>query len=451
MPDDLHESLTDLLAQEGIDRDRLREIVAFIDPVDLAEFLEDLNLDDRVRLFDVLDADRAARVMEALPHDLRVALVDHLGEERMSAVVQKMSADAVADIIDHLPAHRETAILERVEREHRQEIEALRKYSPTTAGGLMTTDYVAVREDFTAAQTLKAIQGAVNEDTIDYAYVTDADDRLVGVCSTRAILRAAPETSVRDFMRRDLQFVGATVDQEEVAQIVRKYDLRAIPVVDGTLKLIGIVTQARILDVIHQEAGEDIAKMAGASRIHPLHASIGQRLRSRVPSLSVALGLEMVIALEMKAYGGTLEHLALAYFVPIIMAMGGSVGVQTSTLVVRGLATGELTVARGLRVALVELFVGLATGLVAGVVTGTLAFVMEVRGPAPMMLALIVFVSMAISLTVAAVVGTLTPLAIQRMRGDPAVASGPFVTCLNDLVNVTLYLTIATLLLTRSA
>jgi len=450
MPDDLHQSLIDLLASEGIDRERLREIIAFIDPLDLAEFLEDLDPDDRVRIFEVLEPERAARVMEAVPHDLRVGIVDRLGEERLSAVVDRLSADAVADIIDHLPAHREKSILAKVEREHREDIEALRRHAPKSAGGLMTTNYVAVPENFTAAETLKAIQGAVDADTIEYIYVVDADDRLVGVCSMRGVLRAAPDAPVNTLMHREVQFVGATMDQEEVAKIVQKHGLRAIPVVDGSLKMIGVVTQARILDVIHQEAGEDMMKMAGAGHIHPVHASFAARLKGRMPSLGVALTLELMIALVMKAYGGTLANLALAYFVPVIMAMGGSVGIQSSTMVVRGLATGELTVGRGLRVAFIEMFVGLATGLLAGVATGLLAYVMEMRGPAPLMLAFIVFLSMAISLTVAVVVGTLTPLALQRMKFDPAVASGPFVTCLNDLVNVTLYLTIATFLITRA-
>jgi len=450
MPDgDLHESLTDLLASDGIDRERLREIVAFIGPVDLAEFLEDLDLEDRVRIFDVLDAERAARVLEALPHDPRVQLVDRIGEQRLSEVVEKMSPDAVADIIDHLPAHREQAILDKVEEQHRRRIETLRKYSPTVAGGLMTTNYVAVPENFTAAETLKAIQGAVNADTIEYIYVVDGDDRLVGVCSIRGILRAAAETPVSELMRRDVHFVGATVDQEEVAKIVQKYDLKALPVIDNTMKLIGVVTQARVLEVIHQEAGEDIAKLAGAAHLDPVHAPVFKRVRLRLPWLLTAMCIELGLAWVMSLYDKTLAANVLTYFIPIIMAMGGNVGLQSSTSVVRGLATGTIGSGRAWRVLGAEAAAGNLIGLLCGVCTGAMALLMSLgRGPA-LKLSLIVAGSMVTSITIAAAVGTLIPFILNRLRKDPAIASGPFITAFNDMLNVTIYLTLATLLLTR--
>ncbi len=452
MPDDgsdLQQSLTDLLASEGIDEARLRELLAFFDPIDLAEFLEDVDLNDRVRLFCVLDPERGARVLEALPHDPRVQLVDAIGEEKLSAVVDHMSPDTVADVIDHLPAHREKSLMEKIDSGHRDEIEALRKYPARSAGGLMTTNFVCVPENFTAAEVLKALQGAVNAETIEYIYVVDSGERLVGVCSIRAILRAAVEARVADLMHRDVQFVGATVDQEEVAQIVQKYTLKAIPVVDNFMKLIGVVTQARILEVIHQEAGEDIMKLAGAGDLDPVHATVLKRVRLRLPWLVAAMTIELGLAWVMSFYDSTLAANVLTYFIPIIMAMGGNVGLQSSTSIVRGLATGSIGGGRVLRVLSAEASTGVVIGLICGTCTGLMALLMSMRGAKALQLTLIVSGSMLTSITIAAVVGTLIPFALHKMKRDPAIASGPFITAFNDMLNVTIYLTLATLFISR--
>jgi magnesium transporter len=204
-----------------------------------------------------------------------------------------------------------------------------------------------------------------------------------------------------------------------------------------------------ILAVVRQEANEDIMKLAGAEHVHPVHAPFFDRLKARMPWLGAAMALELMIAWIMKGYesAGTLQHLALAYFIPVIMAMGGSVGLQSATMVVRGLATGELTVKKGFRVVVSEVRVGLTIGLLAGIVTGAMAYLMASH--IPFRLGMIVFASMTISITVAATVGAFTPLLLERMNIDPAVASGPFITALNDVVNVTIYLTMATVFILK--
>lgn len=450
-PADLHQSLTDLLAADGIDQDRLRELTAFFHPVDLAEFLEDLSLDDRTRIFGLLDPERAARVLEALPHDPRVALVDRVGEDKLSPVIDRMSADAVADIIDHLPAHKEKAVLNKVGAEHRRRIETLRRFASNTAGGLMTKNYVSVRDGLTAGATLKTIQGAIDAETTEYVYVTDETDRLAGVCSIRAVLRARPETLISSVMTQDVQFVGAGMDQEEVAKIVQKYGFKAIPVVDNMMKLIGVVTQARILDVVHQEAGEDLMKVVGAGDLDPLHAPISRRVGLRLPWLLPALAIELALAWVLRGYDSLLRELTtLAFFIPVIMAMGGNVGLQASTTVVRGLATGTIGAGRVFRVFLAEFKAGLVIGLICGALTGPMCYIMHVGRERALQMGVIVFVSMVTSITLASGMGTLLPFTLHRMKRDPAVASGPFITAFNDMLNVTLYLTLATLLMWKS-
>jgi magnesium transporter len=443
-------TLQQLLEDEGIGPDRLREMLEMVHPVDLAEDLDDLDLQDRVRVFETLSPAHAAHVLEAMPHEARVKLIDAIGEERLSAVIDAMSADVVADVIDHLPAHKEQRLLEKIDAEHRQDIRELQKHPPNTAGGRMTKNFVAVPEDFTAGQVMKALQGAVTVDTVPNLYITDPDGRLVGVCGLGSLLRHPPEAPVADFMRRDLRFVGPSLDQEEVARMARRYNLRAVPVVEADMRLVGVVTLDNLLDVVHEEANEDVMKLAGVEHTHPLHAPFLQRLKARMPWLAAAMALELVIAWIMKGYGHTLEKMALAYFIPVIMAMGGSVGLQSATLVVRGLATGELNVGRGMRVVLAELRVGFVIGLLAGLVTGVMALVMEMRNAEAVQLGLIVLASMTLSIAIAATFGAVTPLVLHRLKVDPAVASGPFITAVNDVVNVTIYLTIATLLIVQT-
>lgn len=442
--------LTEILAQEGIDPATLREVLSAVHPVDLAELLDDVDLDNRVRIFEVLDTDRAAQTLAAMPHDYKVELVDRMGEQRLADVIDRMPDYAVADIIDHLPAHKEKSVLSKMEAEKRDDVRQLREYPPNTAGGRMTRNFVTVPDTFTAGETIKAIQGAVDSHTVDFIYVADDANRLMGVISLPKLMIHPPEEPVSRFMRKEVTFVGPTVDQEEVAKLAQKYRLRAVPVVDSDMKMLGVVTLQDIIDVIKTEANEDIMKMAGADHVDPLRASLLARLRARAPWLAAAMTLELGLAWIMKAYDGTIDARALAYFIPIIMAMGGNVGLQSSTTVVRGLATGDLGPGKLLRVVMSESRVGVALGACAGLITGAMAWLMNLGDVQALMMAGIVTASMAISMSVAATMGAVAPIVIHRFKYDPAVASGPFITAINDVVNVTLYLTVAALLIAKA-
>jgi magnesium transporter len=445
------ESLAKMLEDEGIGPERLRETLELVHPVDLAEDLEDLDLEDRVKVFAVLKPEQAASVLGAMAHESRVALVDAIGEERLTAVIDAMAADVVADVIDHLPAHREKAILDKLDVEHRQDIQELSKHAANTAGGRMTKNYVSVPEDFTAGQTLKALQGAVTAETVSNLYVVDAAGRLAGVAGLGNLLRHPPEALVGTFMRKDIHFVSADLDQEEVAKIARKYNLRAVPVVEGDRKLVGVVTLASLLDVVHEEANEDVMKIAGAGG-DPLAAGLTARVMSRLPWLMAAMGIELVLALVMKGFEQTLQMVvALASFIPIIMAMGGNVGLQSSTTVVRGLATGDITPAKAMRIVFAEFRVGVLIGLLCGASTALVAYAIHLRSVQVAQLTLIVFISMVSSITIAATIGALIPFVLHRLKRDPAVASGPFITAFNDMMNVVIYLTLATLLIRQVA
>lgn len=444
------ENLTELLAQEGLDPETLRTCLAALHPVDLAELLDDVDLENRVRIFEVMETDQAAQVLAAMPHDYKVELVDRMGEERLAGVIDRMPDYAVADIIDHLPAHKEKSVMAKLEAQKASDVKQLREHDPHTAGGRMTRNFVAVPDTFTAGETIKAIQGSVDSHTVDFVYVVDDAGRLLGVTSLPKLMIHGPETLVSSFMRRDITFVGPTMDQEEVAKLAQKYRLRAVPVLDNDMKLVGVVTLQDIIDVIRHEANEDIMKMAGAGHVDPLRTPFLKRLKARAPWLATAMILELILAWIMKAYGGSVELDALAYFIPIIMAMGGNVGLQSSTTIVRGLATGDIAGGKTVRLVLSEFLLGSTLGVLAGLVTGAMALLMNLGSSQAAAHGTIVFASMTMSISIAATLGTLTPLVIHRFKFDPAIASGPFITAINDMVNVTIYLTIATFLISKA-
>jgi magnesium transporter len=451
MPEDSPATLAQMLEDEGLEPARLREILEPIHPVDLADAVEELGADDQARVLETLGPSRAAAVLEALPAPTRAAIIDRAGEDRLMGVIDAMSPKAVAEIIDHLPAHKELAMISKLEGEQREEIEDRLQYEPRTAGAKMTRNYVAVPENFTAGQALHAIQGAVNSETVSNLYMVDENDHIVGVSGLGSLMTHSPETPMAEFMRREVHFVGVNVDQEEVARTARKYRLKAVPVVDNEMRLVGVVTLRDLLEVVHEEANEDVMSVAGAGHVHPVLSTVRARVRGRLPWLACALVIELILAWILSGHEDMLRQVAaLTFFIPVIMAMGGNVGLQSSTMVVRGLATGDITAGKVVRVVLKETQSGLILGGLCGLVTGLTAWGIISRGAAIHM-ALIVTFCMVVSVSIASTIGASIPFILHRLKRDPASASGPFITAFNDMLNVTIYLALASLLLSMGA
>ncbi len=451
MPDDESElpgSLADILEREGLDREALRRCLALVHPVDLAELLDDVDLEDRIRIFDVLEAAFAAQVLAAMPHEYKIELVDKIGEEKLGPVIDRMPDYAVADIIDRLPAHREAKLLAKLDEEHADDIHRLRQYDEHTAGGRMTRNFVAVPGTFTAGEVIKAIQGSVDSHTVDFIYVVDDEGRLRGVASLPKLMVHAPEDLIKDFMRSDVTFVGPTMDQEEVAQIAQKYHLRHVPVVDNDMKLLGVVTLQDIMDVIQHEASEDMMKMAGSAMVDSLQTPTFKRFKLRLPWLFLTLGGELFIALVItKVFRKTLESAAvLAAFMPAIMATGGNVGLQSTTLIIRGLGMGTIRTGMVLRVMMSELRLGIMLGVTCGAAAAAAAMILERSHGQVFKLGIAIFTAMISATCATSIVGALEPLLLHRLKLDPATACGPFVTMFNDLFGTTIYFLIAMLL-----
>jgi magnesium transporter len=441
-------SLAELLEQEGLDRDTLRTVLASVHPVDLAELLDDVDLEDRIRVFEMLDPEIAAQVLAAMPHDYKVELVDKMGEEKLGAVIDKMPDNAVADIIDHLPHHKEKKVFLNVDTAKAADIQALRQYPPNTAGGRMTRNFVAVTADTTARQVIQSIQGAVDPHTVDFIYVTDEHDHLKGISSLARLMLHKPDEKLGDFMRKEISFVGPNTDQEEVAQLAQKYRIRAVPVVDADMKMLGVVTLQDIVEVIQQEASEDMHKMAGSVVVDTLTTPTMTRYRMRLPWILLTLGGELFIAVVIsKVFGNTLKNAAiLAAFMPAITAAGGNVGLQSTTLIVRGLGMGTIRVGQFLRVLWTEFRLGLLLGLTCGAVAAGVAMGLEHNYDSVGKLGIAVFLAMVSATCATSLVGAIEPMVLHRMKFDPATACGPFVTMFNDLFGTSVYFLIATLL-----
>lgn len=448
MSDDANPNLAELLEQDGLSRDTLRSVLTSVHPVDLAEALDDVDLENRVRVFELLEPDAAAQVLTAMPHDYKVELVDRIGEEKLGAVIDKMPDNAVADIIDHLPLHKEKKVLVNVDTAKAADIQALRQYPANSAGGRMTRNFVTVTPETTAREVIQEIQGAVDPHTVDFIYVVDKEGHLLGISSLARLMLHKPDEPIGGFMRKEISFVGPETDQEEVAKLAQKYRIRAVPVVGPDLKMLGVVTLQDIVEVIQQEASEDMHKMAGSVVVDSLTTPTFVRYRMRLPWIMLTLGGELFIAIVIsKIFGDTLQRAAiLAAFMPAITAAGGNVGLQSTTLIVRGLGMGTIRTGQFLRVLWTELRLGMLLGVTCGLAAAGVAMIIEIKYPSVIKLGIAVFLAMVSATGATSIVGAVEPMVLHRLKFDPATACGPFVTMFNDLFGTSVYFLIATLL-----
>ncbi len=424
----------------------LRRIVEKTHPADLAAIFQELNDLEQGRLFQVLiQAGLAGDVLSELDQEVLQDLVESLSDEELAEILSAMDADDAADLLALLPEERRSGILSAMDMEDSEDIGKLLGYPEDSAGGIMTSSFFALGEGVTVQEAIQAIQGAEEAETVFYVYVVDEEGRLVGVVSLRQLITSPPTATLRQIMNRDVIRVHVTTDQEQVARIVAKYDLLAIPVVDDQEHLVGIITVDDVIDVLREEATEDVFKMAGTSQEELVYGNkVLPIVRIRMPWLVVNLFGGILTGTILWWFRATVEEIiALVSFVPVITAMGGNVGTQSSSILVRAFATGRVDFGN-LRAHLwKEVRVGLLLGIVCGCLVGLAAVIWHRNA----YLGLVVGVSMVAAMTVAATMGTLAPAVFRKLNIDPAVASGPFVTTANDITGILIYLGTATLFL----
>ncbi len=422
----------------------LAALVSGAHPADLAGALRELELPEQVTVLRQLPAEAAGAVLYEMDDDRRLALVEALGQGEVSRILDEMPPDDAADVVEALPEEQASQILDRMPPAEAEEIQELLQYGESTAGGIMTPEFVAVHEDMTVAQALEHLRKAVTREGVFHVYVVDSHDHLVGVVPLRRLITADPATPVHAIRRPDVISVSAETDQEEVARLVTKHSLLAVPVVSRDNRLLGTITVDDVIDVIHEEATEDIHHLGGVSADETIFDPAGKVVRRRLFWLLVNLPTAVLAATVVGLFEPSIQALAaLAVFMPIVAGMGGNAGIQTFTVIVRAIALGDLTVANTRKVLLREAVIGLANGAGTGLVAGVIAYFWK----GDPLLGFILGLAMITNMLVAALAGTLVPVALKLLRVDPAVASGVVVTTFTDCSGFLSFLGLATLFL----
>lgn len=421
----------------------LAKLLAKSHPADIAHLFRYLDLKEQRILFNLIDgAEKSADVLAELDHAVGAQLLEQLDKETITEVLQEMSSDDAADIIGNMPDDLADAILDIMHDEDSEEIEHLLQYNEDTAGGIMSTEIFWLKEDVTAENAIKALQHDKEAEMVFYLYVVNEARQLVGVLSLRQLLTVSPDKKLSEIMTTDVLSVRTDMDQEEVARMVEKYNILAVPVVDEMNTLKGIITVDDIIDVIRQEATEDIYKMAGASEEELLYGYKAFKIaRLRLPWLLVNLFGGVATGYLMWLFKVTLkEVIALISFIPVITGMGGNVGGQSATIMVRGFATGRIDFTMLRQVFFKEVRVGMIMGSVCGFTIGLVAWLWH-GNP---YLGLVVGLAMIVAMIVAASMGVIAPAAFKRLGIDPAIASTPFVQTANDITGILIYFATAT-------
>ena len=440
----LVESIKRLIRRNA--RTNLRNIVNRTHPADLSIVFPSLSLGNQRLLFNLVeDIEQKGILFRELDKDTFLELIGELEIDQVVRVLENMPTDDAADIVGQLPEELSTGILQKMAKEGSEQVEGLLRYEDDTAGGIMVPDFIALGEEMSAKDAIKSLQKEHSDVEMPfYLYVVDDYGHLVGVSSLRQLVVVPPEKPLKEFMTSDVISVRTEMDQEEVAKIVARYDILAVPVVDESNKLVGIVTVDDVIDIFRAEATEDILKMAGAGEEFVETKSVLKSTRIRLPWLFASCVGGIFAFFVIGRYEDSLAKVAyLAAFIPVIMGMGGNIGTQSSTIVVRGLATGRIHIRDIWKVVSKELAIGMILGVVYGLLIATVA---QLRY-GTVAVALAVALAVVSSMSIAALVGSMVPMLFERINVDPAVATGPFVTTAIDIISVSIYFSIATALL----
>jgi magnesium transporter len=433
------------------DPGELTELLEEIHDEDLADLLQLLEDEEAAQVLKSLRAEDAAPILERLDEDTQEAMVEQLGVESIAPILSEMSADERTDLIEGLPEDVGDTLLETLEKvdpEAAAEVEALAKWPEDSAGGLMTTDYVSVVGlEPTVADVIELVRRVGQDaETVYYVYVIDDARRLLGVVSLRDLLLASPSTCLGEVLTENVYAVRPETDQEEVARHMAKYDFSALPVVDADRKLLGVITVDDVIDVLTQEQSEDVQRLGA---IEPIEAGYFQTdfwtfIRKRVTWLSVLFVGEFFTGSALRHYDAVIEAVAkLSYYVPMLISTGGNSGSQSSTLIIRGLATGDLKISDWWRIFQRELGQGLVLGLLLAII-GMARIWMWGDGVEFM---ITVGATLVLIVVLGCTVGSMLPLLLRRIGLDPATSSTPFVASVIDVFGIMAYFNVASYVL----
>ena len=416
---------------------KLQDLISDLHVADIAEILEELSITDAQFLYQFIAEEKSAEILVELDNDLREDLLaDLTAKEIAEEVIDNLETDDAADVIGELSEEKQEEVLSHIEdQEHASDISDLLSYAEDTAGGLMAKELIKVNENWNTLQCLREMRKqAEHVKQVHTIYVVDNNDVLLGSMSLRRLLLTETNTPIKEILKTEIISVKATEDDEVVANIMNKYDLVVLPVVDDMNRLIGRITIDDVMDVVKEEAEKDYQMASGISEDVEASDSVWALTRARLPWLLIGmigglLGAAVIGVFDIR------ENFELAFFIPLIAAMGGNVGVQSAAIVVQGLANDSLKMDNIFQKLVKELGVGLLNGIICSLIILAAAFGLNYG----LELSLTVSISLLAVIVFAALFGTFVPLTLEKYEIDPALATGPFITTVNDVLGLFIY------------
>lgn len=436
---------------EGQEWEAVRALLGEVHPADIADVLDRLEPDQRLKAFALLESEVASEVLDEAGPEATRTLMGGIDPQQLSQLLEEMPMDDAAELLEELRAEEIRELLELMEPAEAKEVGAALAYPEDSAGRLMSEKFVRVRRPWTVQETLESLRGVdPDAELFYYLYAVDEEDRLVGVLPLRSLLTASPGQTIRELIEPEVISVSVTTDREEVARVVAKYDFLAVPVVDESQRLVGIVTVDDVVDILAEESTEDIQLLGGSQPLDEPYTATGvlEMVRKRVFWLLLLFVGGIATASVLRYFEAELTRLiALAFFVPLLIGTGGNSGSQAVTLVVRALALGEIGLGDARRVMARELATGLILGLLVAAVGFAYAFWLSRDLNFTRNLALTVAISMVAIVTWANLVGSVVPLAARKVGLDPAVLSAPLISTVVDATGLFIYFTVAGVIL----
>lgn len=444
--------------REIIDDENIQQLKEALDDyhsADLADIFSELKSEERILCFKNIEEEKAADMIEYLSPQLQVELLGEIDEETASRIISKLPHDSAADVLGDMEDQESETYLDRLPDKFSAEVRELLTYNEDTAGGIMTPVVMTVNVDMTVEEVLSSVRIQAEEENMElyYIYVVDKQNHLLGVISLRKLLTSSVNQKVEDIMITDIVRLHVDDYQDYIADIFMKYQYNAMPVVDLYNRLKGMITWDDVQDIVEEETTEEIYTSSGIStdvvdEDEILSGNISKAIRARTPWLFITLIGEFIAVQVGNHFGSTLHAVPIiAIFMPLLAGLGGNIGTQSITLMVRGLSTGQVTLSSAFKHIFREMFVGLFIGSIFGILVSLVTWGWRDN----VYLGLVVGLSMLINMTMATVIGTFTPFALKSLKIDPAVASGPVIATTIDVLGLTVYFTLVTIFLAKIA
>ena len=426
----------------------IKQILNKMNDYDIAEIFEDLPTTEQLKIFRLLQKDIAADVFSYMETDTQSKLITLLSEKEAVDIINDMASDDAADLMDEIPANVVSRLLNKVDPEARRDINGLLNYPDDSAGSIMTTEYMDLKEENTIEDAIKKIKREYDDkETIDICFVTDKSRKLIGTVKLKDLVLNDEDKLIKEIMDDDIMSVNTLMDQEKVAQIIQDYDLTSIPVVDSENKLVGIITIDDVVDIIEEEATEDIEKMAAITPTEKpyLKLNVLDLYKSRIPWLLLLMISATFTGKIIQHYEAALaSYVVLTSFIPMLMDTGGNAGGQSSVTIIRGLSLNDIEYKDTLKVIWKEIRVAVLAGLTLAVANFVKLLLID---KVTASVALVVCLTLIVTVIIAKIIGCSLPILAKKIGFDPAVMASPFITTIVDAISLIVYFQIATHLL----